>query len=151
MTLAALVDKSLLQLHKNGRYHCHELLRQFAAEQLQLWTDEYDEVSARHCAYYMQFLRQRGQSMKGRGQKQALEEIAADIGNIMLAWRSSVAQRAIESLVAAAQCLWIFSHYRGALEEGDAVRFTATGGQRVTATTPAEILVWEMHAGIGAA
>jgi quercetin 2,3-dioxygenase len=34
----------------------------------------------------------------------------------------------------------------GPLAEGDAVRFTATGGQRVTATEPAEILVWEMHA-----
>ncbi|SCL23521.1 hypothetical protein GA0074692_1595 [Micromonospora pallida] len=36
----------------------------------------------------------------------------------------------------------------GALGTGDAVRFTATGGQRVTATEPAEILVWEMHATI---
>ncbi|TWP54282.1 pirin family protein [Lentzea tibetensis] len=36
----------------------------------------------------------------------------------------------------------------GVLKEGDAVRFTATGGQRVTATSPAEILVWEMHATI---
>ncbi|MGO4614961.1 pirin family protein [Nocardia sp. 2YAB30] len=36
----------------------------------------------------------------------------------------------------------------GALHTGDAVRFTATGGQRVTATEPAEILVWEMHATI---
>ena len=34
----------------------------------------------------------------------------------------------------------------GALGAGDAVRFTATGGQKVTATEPAEILVWEMHA-----
>jgi redox-sensitive bicupin YhaK (pirin superfamily) len=34
----------------------------------------------------------------------------------------------------------------GELAEGDAVRFTATGGQRVTAAGPAEILVWEMHA-----
>lgn len=34
----------------------------------------------------------------------------------------------------------------GELQTGDAVRFTATGGQRVTATEPAEILVWEMHA-----
>ena len=34
----------------------------------------------------------------------------------------------------------------GTLHEGDAVRFTAAGGQRVTATKPAEILVWEMHA-----
>jgi quercetin 2,3-dioxygenase len=38
----------------------------------------------------------------------------------------------------------------GALATGDAVRFTATGGQKVTATEPAEILVWEMHATIAA-
>ncbi len=36
----------------------------------------------------------------------------------------------------------------GRLETGDAVRFTATGGHRVTAVEPAEVLVWEMHAGI---
>jgi len=34
----------------------------------------------------------------------------------------------------------------GPLREGDAARFTGTGGQRVTATEPSEILVWEMHA-----
>jgi quercetin 2,3-dioxygenase len=34
----------------------------------------------------------------------------------------------------------------GALSKGDAVRLTATGGQRLTATEPAEVLVWEMHA-----
>ncbi|HEX5595719.1 MAG TPA: pirin family protein [Micromonosporaceae bacterium] len=34
----------------------------------------------------------------------------------------------------------------GILNTGDAVRFTATGGHRVTANEPAEILVWEMHA-----
>lgn len=38
----------------------------------------------------------------------------------------------------------------GALATGDAVRFTATGGQRITATEPAEILAWEMHAGLAA-
>jgi quercetin 2,3-dioxygenase len=38
----------------------------------------------------------------------------------------------------------------GNLATGDAVRFTATGGQKVTATEPAEILVWEMHATIAA-
>jgi hypothetical protein len=37
----------------------------------------------------------------------------------------------------------------GPLETGDAVRFTATDGQRVTAAEPAEILVWEMHATLG--
>ena len=38
----------------------------------------------------------------------------------------------------------------GALTTGDAVRFTATGGQQVTATEPSEILVWEMHATVSA-
>lgn len=37
----------------------------------------------------------------------------------------------------------------GPLQTGDAVRFTATGGQQVTASEPAEILVWEMHASVG--
>ncbi|GAA4108740.1 pirin-like bicupin family protein [Nocardioides fonticola] len=38
----------------------------------------------------------------------------------------------------------------GDLATGDAVRFTATGGQKVTAIEPAEILVWEMHATVAA-
>ena len=37
----------------------------------------------------------------------------------------------------------------GALAEGDAVRITGAGGQRVTAVDGAEILVWEMHAAAG--
>jgi redox-sensitive bicupin YhaK (pirin superfamily) len=36
----------------------------------------------------------------------------------------------------------------GRLGTGDAVRFTAVPGQRVTGVAPAEILVWEMHAGV---
>ena len=36
----------------------------------------------------------------------------------------------------------------GEISSGDAVRFTATGGHAVTATEPAEILVWEMHAAL---
>ena len=38
----------------------------------------------------------------------------------------------------------------GTLAEGDAVRFTGTGGHRVTAIEAAEILVWEMHAELAA-
>jgi redox-sensitive bicupin YhaK (pirin superfamily) len=38
----------------------------------------------------------------------------------------------------------------GVLNSGDAVRFTATGGQKVTALEPSEILVWEMHAAMAA-
>ncbi|EIV92033.1 pirin-like bicupin family protein [Frankia sp. QA3] len=36
----------------------------------------------------------------------------------------------------------------GPLHAGDAVRFTGIGGQQVTGTEPAEVLVWEMHAAL---
>ena len=39
----------------------------------------------------------------------------------------------------------------GDLRDGDAARFTVSGGQRVTATEPSEILIWEMHADLAAA
>ncbi len=34
----------------------------------------------------------------------------------------------------------------GVLHDGDAVRITGSGGQRLSARAPAEVLVWEMHA-----
>ncbi|WP_046301817.1 pirin-like bicupin family protein [Mycobacterium sp. UM_Kg27] len=37
----------------------------------------------------------------------------------------------------------------GALHTGDAVRCTAGGGQRLTASAESEILIWEMHRGLG--
>ncbi|MFZ2529134.1 MAG: pirin family protein [Rhodococcus sp. (in: high G+C Gram-positive bacteria)] len=37
----------------------------------------------------------------------------------------------------------------GPLTEGDAVRLTNSGGQRLSTTTGAEVLVWEMHTTIG--
>ncbi|MDI2129237.1 pirin family protein [Yinghuangia seranimata] len=39
----------------------------------------------------------------------------------------------------------------GPLDEGDAARITAAEGQHLTATAPAEVLLWEMHATPGAA
>ncbi|MFC4604055.1 pirin family protein [Rhodococcus kronopolitis] len=37
----------------------------------------------------------------------------------------------------------------GPVSHGDSVRLTGTGGQRLTATEDAEVLIWEMHAGLG--
>lgn len=37
----------------------------------------------------------------------------------------------------------------GAVNEGDAVRFTDADGRRVSASVPSELLIWEMHAKLG--
>jgi redox-sensitive bicupin YhaK (pirin superfamily) len=39
----------------------------------------------------------------------------------------------------------------GALDAGDAARLTAGGERRLTAAEPSEVLIWEMHAGLGPA
>ncbi|CAM3814807.1 pirin family protein [Smaragdicoccus niigatensis] len=36
----------------------------------------------------------------------------------------------------------------GGLHAGDAVRLTSSGGQNITSTESAEVMVWEMHAGL---
>lgn len=38
----------------------------------------------------------------------------------------------------------------GELYEGDAVRLGSSGGQRIQASEPAEVLIWEMHSRLGA-
>jgi redox-sensitive bicupin YhaK (pirin superfamily) len=37
----------------------------------------------------------------------------------------------------------------GALEQGDAVRFTNADGRQLTASEPTELLIWEMHTRLG--
>ncbi len=39
----------------------------------------------------------------------------------------------------------------GALDAGDAARLTAAGERRLAAAEPSEVLIWEMHAGLGRA
>lgn len=54
--LVALIDKSLLRHTPAGRYEMHELLRQYAAAQLE--ADPHEAVAAytTHCAYFATFV-----------------------------------------------------------------------------------------------
>jgi predicted ATPase len=75
--LLALVNKSLLRRDpKSARYGIHELLRQYAGEQLdaaQLNT----QTRNAHCAYYTRFMEERLPAMLGPGQVEAFDEIDA--------------------------------------------------------------------------
>ncbi len=90
--MAALVDKSLLY-HRGGRYEWHEVLRQYAEEKLGAAPDDKAQTLARHSGFYAGFVHAREPSLHRRGQKQALEEIGAEIENIRAGWRWAVAQR----------------------------------------------------------
>ncbi|MFL7811490.1 MAG: tetratricopeptide repeat protein, partial [Anaerolineae bacterium] len=118
--LMALVDRSLLQHTRAGRYEMHELLRQYAAERL-TGSSRYTDVHDRHAAYYTRVLKE-GYERYERHQREAdLIQIAADIDNAQAAWDWAVARRRVADLQRAIQGLGTFYDRSVRYREGESV------------------------------
>ncbi len=86
-TLASLTGKSLLSISDNGRYHVHELLRQFAADQLDGLAGLERETQAQHAQYFLGFLRRLSPRLIGPEGLAALATMYQDLENIRVAVR----------------------------------------------------------------
>ncbi len=115
-TLSALVDKSLLRVGANGRYDIHELLRQYAGEQLS--PEEHDQAHGRHSAYYAEVLHQQWEHLRGRHQKQALREIEAELDNVRASWKWAATHQQTDSLDKMMDSLWFFYDIYAHNQEG---------------------------------
>jgi predicted ATPase/DNA-binding NarL/FixJ family response regulator len=113
--LSTLVDKSLLRVDANGRYDLHELLRQFAAEKLA--PHEHNQAYQAHCAYYIGFLHERWEYLKGNHQKRALAEIEVEIDNVRASWHWAVMHNCGEEINQAMKSLWFFYDTRSLYPE----------------------------------
>lgn len=92
--LARLVNKSFLQFDReNGRYHIHELMRQFGEEKLIAFGQQ-EAVRDIHRNYFLNFVHEREADIKGRRQLPAIREITADFENIHRAWFRAAKQKA---------------------------------------------------------
>jgi len=116
--LAALVDKSLLRRSTAGRYDMHELIRQYATMKLQETPGEQVTVLDRHCNYYTEFLHQRRRQLRGEFQRDALEEMRAEIENVRQAWRWAVTRRKVAEIKKSLQSLLDFYDTQGWFQEG---------------------------------
>ena len=116
--LSALMDKSLVHRHESGRYEVHELLRQRAAERLHEQPGEASAARDRHSSHFLSFLERRTTALKGAGQRQALDEIAAEIDNVREAWSWAVAHRRAAGIRRAAEALFRFYLTRSLFQEG---------------------------------
>jgi predicted ATPase len=116
--LAALVEKSLVQLSSTGRYQLHELLRQFAEEKLRTVLREQEQAQERHSQYYLAFLQRQESKLKGAQQQEALAEIGQEIENIRTGWNWAVEQSQIERLDQALSSLYEFYWIRSWFQEG---------------------------------
>ena len=86
-TLAALMDKCLIQRQLSGRYQTHRLLRQYGEQKLAEQPDEEANTYDRYCGYYTRFLQRRWQLFNAGQGIAPLSEIADEQENLQAAWR----------------------------------------------------------------
>jgi predicted ATPase/DNA-binding NarL/FixJ family response regulator len=110
--LASLVDKSLLRVDATGRCTLHELLRQFADDQLDR-AGEIEAVRDAHNAYYTRLLEQRWRPMRSYLQVRTLDEIDIELENIRTAWQRMVEKRDTTQLSVAVYPFWYYCDLRG--------------------------------------
>ncbi len=118
--LQVLVGASLLSYDATrGRYTLHELLRQYALEQL--GAEEGDEAWTRdqHAAYFCAFVQQRGAELSGFDQLAALAALDAERDNVRAAWAWAAKRGRVDLLAQALDGLGYFYEWRAYLDDGE--------------------------------
>ncbi|MDQ4109297.1 MAG: hypothetical protein M3138_10915, partial [Actinomycetota bacterium] len=114
--LASLVDKSLVRsLEDQGaqRLSMLETIREFAAERLEEEPGLSIAAKRTHAEYFSDFALSRRDQLYGAEREHALDELAAEIGNLLLSWRYWVAAGNLEELDHLLDTLWVFHEARG--------------------------------------
>src|SRR5262245_24121695 len=114
-SLAALVEKSLLQSEAAGRFSIHELLRQYGMEKLRSYGES-EASYARHSRYYAQLMGQHEAALKQALQLEAMRAIETDLENIRLAWEWSAKQQQGQ-LHTMLEALYLFGFLRSRYRE----------------------------------
>jgi DNA-binding SARP family transcriptional activator/predicted ATPase len=91
--LTALIDKSLLRGDPAGRFELHELLHQFAAEELSRVPAEASAVGSAHSVYYLRLLHEQVDRLSSAQQAKAFATLTAEVDNVRSAWRWTVNHR----------------------------------------------------------
>ena len=129
--LSQLVDKALLRRDLvTGRYSIHELLRQYAEEQLKHSAQEELSAHENHARYFASFIKTCSIHMHEERQKATLPEIEADIDNIRVAWKYWADQQNTEGLLAFIDAMWIFFEVRGSF--APAIQFFDEAANQLT-------------------
>ena len=123
--LTSLLQKSLIRRNGgsgeggSGRFELHELLRQFAAEQLALLPAEQSATAARHSTFYLAFAATRERRLARNEPKEAANEIQSELDNVRQAWLWAVQHDAWPALADAAYALRLFYTFTSLEPEGE--------------------------------
>lgn len=115
-SLSQLVDKALLRRDpETGRYSIHELLRQYAEEQLMTSADAERTAHETHAIYFADFMKARWADLRRERQIAALGEIDADIDNIRIAWEFWTAKQDANRVREFIDPLWMYFEIHSSL------------------------------------
>jgi len=131
--LSQLVDKALLRRDPiTGRYSIHELLRQYAEEQLKHSLQEELTAHESHAQYFASFMKTCGARMHDSRQKATFPEIEADLDNIRVAWNYWSDQQNAQHLLEFVDAMWVFFEVRGSFTP--AIQFFGEVANKLTAS-----------------
>ena len=120
--LTSLVDKSLLRHDSDrGRFDLNELLRQYAAQNLDQTPEVKEKVADQHSTYYTAYLHQYDATIHLSDQAHVLVEL----DNVRVAWKRAAQQHNQTALLRAAPSLYWLYHFQGWFEEGTAMFYLA--------------------------
>jgi predicted ATPase/class 3 adenylate cyclase len=137
--LSQLIDKALLRRDPNsGRYSIHELLRQYAEEQLAHSADEERSAHEDHAKYFADFMKAQEMALHDHRGKTALVEVEADFDNIRIAWNYWTNKQDAHRLLEFSSALWQFFELRGSYIP--AIQYFGDAVQKLTGNEPE--VVW---------
>jgi len=112
--LAGLVNKSFLSHDSaSGRFEIHELLRQYAQEQLEETPEDSISAMEAHADFFAKFMEQLWAHLRDYRQKAALTEIDADLENIRTAWRYRIDQANAPQVRMFLNSFWLVHWFHG--------------------------------------
>ncbi len=119
-SLLALADHSLLKRDLAGRYVLHEVVRQYAAEELQRDADELARARQAHADWYAALAAEAAPHLHGADQVAWLARLQTEHDNLRAALVWMQARGEAEPLIATANALHWFWYVRGYHREGRA-------------------------------
>jgi predicted ATPase len=115
--LHGLVSKSLVRRADIGRFELHELLRQYAAEQLAVEPSELADARECHARFYLGMVAARAEALVGEQMMGARDELRVEVDNLRAAaewavtqWNAEDARAVLPSLQA---FFWAHSWHEG--------------------------------------
>lgn len=139
--LQALVSKSLVRRSESGRFDMHELIHQYAHDQLEKEPAEFQETHTKHSDYYADLLDSRGSALKGADRANVVFELISDLPNIRQAWQWAASHQQARALSQAADTLFWLYESRSNCREGVPLYGKAVEGLQIQVPASKE---WEL-------